>query len=454
MTSRPPDERVSVPVMDASISRPSELVTVCIERWFYEQLLGYASEIFKDVFWFGTPAEIEAATINSRNQLNAMLEPCGVPMTIEFQLNGCDLEWRLSSGDPWTNLGNVCGADGAQGAQGVQGIQGIQGVQGETGQQGLPGTSDVIQFLPLDPSKSDIERRCASAVNFSEWIFDRWNDQLDIVEATNDAISAMDGIIAVMPVAYVIVDQVFDAINEFFEAGINVCRAWDTVAQREEFAADMYCLIADDGNLTTDEWEAYIDTFPSPCIINPPECAFQDYLRTLEPEAVVSRMRLSGYGDLSLVCGTFDCTWTVTFLGGDGLDTDLDTIIWGTYDSVNDRIDGVYRNVASNDQRKEATIRFDFPEVTNITAISFQFNVAPDATVPIQYGVQIWNVFGNTILEQDLYDSSASGTISWTGSINTLQIAMQATTNADGGTSGHSYIQQITITGTGSNPFA
>jgi hypothetical protein len=99
----------------------------------------------------------------------------------------------------------------------------------------------------VDAGLSAEERACNIASGFSNWLYNKFNDVLDAIEATSDLIAAVDVITAVFPPLYVIVNAIDSLINEVVEAGINNLRnAFDTDA-REKLLCAIYCLLEEDG---------------------------------------------------------------------------------------------------------------------------------------------------------------------------------------------------------------
>jgi len=240
----------------------------------------------------------------------------------EFQLAGCILQYREIGAPEWISLGDVCGEEGEQGiqgpagpqgSQGPQGAQGPQGPAGPQGDQGLPGDCEdcgVIYTPDLNPDANEDDRRCNAAYYLTEWLFEKYNDVIDEVEAAGDLISAIDALSILFLPAYLIGDQITDAINEIIEAGANTARLYDTVTQREETARQLYCLMTPNGDLTPEGWQAYLDLFPS-VSLHPQETAFHQYVLSLSPNGVIAEARKGSYRT-GADCTGFSCDDVVT----------------------------------------------------------------------------------------------------------------------------------------------
>lgn len=237
------DFRASIPVMDASEERDTSILCYPLEAWFVSSIVGYAQTIAKDIAWSGSTEQVGSAANDVQRMIVSLSEGTCCLDDLEFRVVDCGLQWRLSPTASWEDAaGNTCGATGAQGIQGIQGI---------------PGETDVINVIPLNPDWEENVAQCNTAWYMSEYLFEKWNDTIDQVEAVADLASVIDGIFMAFPLVYLIADQVMDAVNEVIEAGVNTCRAWDTVEQREAQAKAIYCVLQEDGTLTEDGWETY-----------------------------------------------------------------------------------------------------------------------------------------------------------------------------------------------------
>jgi len=165
------------------------------------------------------------------------------------------------------------------------------------------GCGDPCNQYPDTPSfdKSGTQRSCAIATGLTEWWFEKLQDSLDQAEAASDTVAALDLISLLFPPAYLFVDQITDAMNEWTEAGIGIVRALDTVEEREEFADALYCHLVDNGNEFTEAiWQEFRDEYIASM---PPLLVYYDWFQN---GAIVDRAHRESYagGD---GCGGFTC---------------------------------------------------------------------------------------------------------------------------------------------------
>lgn len=134
--------------------------------------------------------------------LSAFRKSLGCGDMTELRLNGCDIEYRIGSGD-WIVLGDVCGPQGPigltgpqgpagpQGEQGAQGIQGAQGLQGPAGPQGPAGADGEDcncspgAYPPLPPpptSPTDQDKWCYATRLIAEEMCDNTADMLELLD--------------------------------------------------------------------------------------------------------------------------------------------------------------------------------------------------------------------------------------------------------------------------------
>lgn len=347
--------RATVPVLSAASPRPNNPVCITVERWFLSLLIGYASTLLQDNFWEGSQAEIDAAAAAVRTQLLALLgegdcvsfDPefrlnechlewrahdadawidlgnvCGADgvdgvdgadadlSMLDFQITGCDLEWRLLDTEPYANLGNVCGADGAPGADGAD------GADGRDGSDGTAGAPDPGARTDGDP---DV-RRCNAAWYLTNWLFDTYSDTIDQVEAAADTAAALDAFLAIFPPFYFVWDEISDLINEIAEAGVAIARTWDSVANREQEAEKIYCLLNADGVLTDAAWNVYLDEYDG-IILDPAKSCYANFVVHISAGTAVSRANIGTYYETE-VCPAFSCVdewcYLFDFLVSDG----------------------------------------------------------------------------------------------------------------------------------------
>ena len=110
------------------------------------------------------------------------------PLNVEFQIDGCDLQWRKDGG-AWSTLVDLseCATPGPQGEQGDTGATGAQGVQGE---QGVPGDCPECIDSP-DPDESEEERICGMTVALIDWMWDEYEVVLGAIDEFGNLTAVM-----------------------------------------------------------------------------------------------------------------------------------------------------------------------------------------------------------------------------------------------------------------------
>lgn len=385
-------------------------------------------------------------------------------LNLEFTIVDCELLWRQVEGSAWINLGNVCGADGDQGEQGPQGPPGEKGDQGAVGPQGLPGEdadlTDIIYTPEPNAGATAGEKRCAAANYLVEWLFEKFGDVIDDWEATADAISALDGFTALMPPAYLIVDEVFDFFNEIVEAGTAVSRAYDTVEHREEHANFIYCLLGESSDLTEAMWLEYVDS-DGDFEFHLGRLTFWQFLKTIKPEGAIARANMGTYLD-GYNCLPFTCQgeWLQDFWAGDGNIFTTSGVsfsfVYGTYDADQDRLQGTLDEATPefDNTRVELLITFASPE----PILSFEADISSNSTDPAL--VNRWAIYRNDVLHsQDDPPSNANlnTTISADGfgdDTSTIRIVVNSSEPEDGLPASISQLQRFRIRGDGTNPWS
>jgi len=212
---------------------------------------------------------------------NWLAGDCTLPL--EFRVVDNTVEYRPDPNAAWQSIGVACACP-------------------------PPYTSP--EYNPDAPTFED--RACAIAVGLIVWMMDKYNDTLDIIEAAADTVSAMDAIMSIFPPAYIIADQILDAINEAIEAGVNIARAYETVERREAMSEYLYCAMIDTGEMTDVIWADFIAAFDNGDFgdLTPGGLAMQAYIKSFEVEAIKARSRIESYGEAN--CVAFDCGdgWT------------------------------------------------------------------------------------------------------------------------------------------------
>jgi len=202
-------------------------VYICVNTAWASFIMGRLRVLTRNEAWQGDDTERWRATQNIERLLNLMAcEDCSEFVTdIRVNTNG---QLQTKKGGAWGNA------------------------NGDGGDITVINNKSTLVENNYPPEETDAgltaeERACNIASGFSEWLYNKFNDVLDAIEATSDLIAAADVITAVFPPLYVIVNAIDSLINEVVEAGINNLRnAFDTDA-REKLLCAIYCLLEEDG---------------------------------------------------------------------------------------------------------------------------------------------------------------------------------------------------------------
>lgn len=281
---------------NASVDEPP-LIRVCINSQWVSHVDGLLERLlFRDA-WQGTDAVIDNAiqqvTVLLKMLGAAASEGCEVDLLFDIRAEGCILQKSEDGGETWQNIidltscvGITCveietlepGSEataeivdgclmlgvprGDTGATGATGEQGEQGEQGETGQSGT--TSNPAP----DPVGTEGEpRRCAVARGVTEWLFGKFNDSLDFVQALKEleieATTIAAQLIDAVPVVGAFVEAAVTFVNMAVSVEIALLKACDTEDLRDDVFCELYCLLPNDGIITDEifnDWVEAVET--------------------------------------------------------------------------------------------------------------------------------------------------------------------------------------------------
>lgn len=177
-------------------------------------------------------------------KLQAMIKalPDAQPMNVEFQVDGCELQWRKDGGE-WSTLVDLSECTEA----GAQGVQGIQGVQGERGASGDCECSDSP--TPID---SDWETWCGIANTITQYMNIYLEDVLDRIDANTSIAQAASSLFSTIPVIGWETDAVVETITDATNVTTNGVRADITQETIEEARNALYDAIQANGGYSFD----------------------------------------------------------------------------------------------------------------------------------------------------------------------------------------------------------
>lgn len=161
---------------------------------------------------------------------------------------------------------------------------------------------------PNDPGISNKQKACNVASGIIEYMLAKFDDMLDLTDASIDTIAAADGILALFPPLYILSDQTTDLVNEIVEATTSALRALVSVSLKE----DMICYLSDaidtDGKLTETNYSDAIDSINDAITVHDTFGIGQPLKNTfgsISKEAFISRANL--YQSQTEVCPCGDC---------------------------------------------------------------------------------------------------------------------------------------------------
>lgn len=155
--------------------------------------------------------------------------------------------------------------------------------------------------------------------------------------------------------------------------------------------------------------------------------------------------------DWAILCTV--CGWSQSWLNGNG-DPTLDgwTLTYGTYDTINDRLNNTFINSSSDGVR--AVFKIPVGKIGTITKITLAYDVLAQQNVR----TQSIRIFDNLGVQQEIDSISiqtGQGTLTWVGNVALatdweiwLQVAEDNRVNPN-----YSRIIAMSVEGTGDNPF-
>jgi len=259
-------------------------------------------------------------------------------------------------------------------------------------------------------------------------------------------LSSLDVIVAIVyPPAYVVVDQLFDAINEVAEVTVQVCRTFDTTNNREQHAERLYCLLEEDGTLTEAAWNEYISN-PEYFDFEVARYVFFDLLGSYEVPAILARASYGQYADGG-VCVGFDCSpgWCYewTFINDDGNWYPASAFYSGSsWSDANDRWEGF-----NNGPNSVLGISIDFPESSTVTKVEVRHSANHAAGGATRQVTTNLGVYGNLT-------TATAGFYEDTISLEQIGVTrLNIVTGTVNQINDNVFIENVRMWGEGENPF-
>lgn len=422
------------------------------EIWYEAAFWGAVQELIYSWNWEGQ--EQDKATVTSLWQeviqtarQSWELGDCDLP--VSFRVAGGRIEYSPDSGATWLDIGDACNCE----------------------------TSQIMQpqYNPDTPTYED--RACNIAIGLINWLMEKYNDNIDAVEAAADTVSAMDAVIAIFPPAYLVADYVLDAINEIVEAGASAARAWETTDRREAMSEWLYCEMTETGELSPEIWADFLTAMQDEEFgaMVPGGLAMLAYLTMFEVDAVIARARIESYSEGNCVafnCGegwthTFDFKTTQSLDGWARYNTSRPTL---TIDADGMTASGVYTDTNGAQfwlingfkalTYADATTRLTSVGVSWLGATAGNGDVSGHPTIQLfvtpAVGAVKWGqaapAGGQARPDGSFtYDGNPATTFNTTDQLKIYFVGSQR--NAGGALTGRGSIEKITISGTGKNPF-
>lgn len=278
-------------------SLPTEVVCgrlfIPNDRQLIANVCGALLELTKAYRWeqFGavTVAETVAAMLIMVNGfMEDTCEDCAMQLRADPE-NPCALQQSLDGGGTWETIldTSACGAVGPAGAAGADStvpgpagadgadstVPGPQGPVGDTGPVGPAGNGVPTNGNPTTNATNTTSAMvaCGVADGVTQWLYDRFNDELDVIAADIAGGVTLFRTVNKMLDAFlqftIVGDEAADAITEFVTGaattGVATVRANDTTAFREAVRCYLYCLLLPRGGDFGTDFDTVIGPFVS-----------------------------------------------------------------------------------------------------------------------------------------------------------------------------------------------
>lgn len=197
-------------------------------------------------FGSGTAHENEPPYIKLQPMIKAL--PDAEPMNVEFQVTGCDLEWRKDGG-AWSVLVDLSECT-------TPGEQGIQGIQGEQGEPGDPGDCECSDSPP--PIDNEAETWCGIAKQIATRLTQYMNDAIEAIDATASFAAALSSLFSTIPVIGWETDAVAETIIDMTNLTTNQVQAEVTQPRIDEATERLFQAIVTNGGWDWDMFGQWI----------------------------------------------------------------------------------------------------------------------------------------------------------------------------------------------------
>lgn len=267
----------------------SPTVYVCVNTEWWSFILERVRVLVRPDAWLGDDAEKIRASQEIENFLAmANCENCSEFVT-DIRVDADTGQLQKKVGGLWTNA-NGDGGDTTV----INNIENINDI--------------LYPDPPSNTSISNVQKACNVATGIVEYVLARFDDSLDLIDATFDAIAAADSILLLFPPLYIIGDQVTDLVNEIIEASTSAIRAAMTVQLTEDIICYLQNAIDSDGRLTEANYADAIDSINDAITANDNFgllVSLKTMFAAISKEAFISRGNL--YQAENSVCPCGDC---------------------------------------------------------------------------------------------------------------------------------------------------
>jgi len=143
--------------------------------------------------------------------------------------------------------GVIVGEPGPQGEQGIQGIPGVQGNDGIDGAQGIPG--ECMDCEPAAPTPGQTSNdHCGAATYLVNWLDDRFDDVLGVMEVISDAAAFVDSVVELFGPFDIAIAGIPGLLSESAGLASSVLRANVNSVVLENMRCSLYCALETAGN--------------------------------------------------------------------------------------------------------------------------------------------------------------------------------------------------------------
>lgn len=375
---------------------------------------------------------------------------CGVDVAIkDIRLVDCVLEKQDAEDDTWTLVGSIADCVSA-------------GIVDALADGTIPPSPFPEYPAPVtnDTNPSERDVACGIADFASDYLIEKFNDNLDAIEAAvglgvsvaKIAADVVDAIAGWAPIVGGVIAAVKDVIEGSVTVTFSVIRASDTVDWRSDVKCILYNLLKDNGADFGADRSTVVDPFITDVKALTPAISplFGRFMDGLDLKLFRKLAKISE--DNEGECDDCD-SWCVQFQYFVDDYGEYWTQIAGSFLSGTG-----YRQLGTVDLDCATYIYADLPAGTNITRVQATYNMnytggnAPSGGTPLVRGFSATAASGTVLFQVNDDRFGADYSSEWTGELDTVRSILVSRT-VERHSDGYAIIKGALIAGTGPNPF-